>query len=72
MGKPQDKFPLIEMRRVIRELYFKFDELTDEQFDALVDNLDNSVVSMKSIALERRNGRVTPPIPENAASHRTP
>lgn len=69
MGKPQDKFPLIEMRRVIRELYFKFDELTDEQFDALVDNLDNSVVSMKSIALERRNGRVTPPI---STSHRTP
>lgn len=63
MGKPQDKFPLIEMRRVIRELYFKFDELTDEQFDALVDDLNGNVVSMRSIALDRRNGRVTPPTP---------
>lgn len=70
MSKPQDKFPLIEIRRLIRDLYFKFDELTDEQFDALVDDINNSAVAMRSIAQERRNERAqsngpqTPPTPQ--------
>lgn len=64
MSKPQDKFPLIELRRLIRDLYFKFDELTDEQFDALVDDINNSAVAMRSIAQERRNERANnPPTP---------
>lgn len=65
---PQDKFPLIQLRRVIRELYFKFDELSDDEFDSLVDELNGNVVSMRDIALERRNERAnnppTPPTPQ--------
>lgn len=63
MAKPQDKFPLIELRRLIRELYFKFDELTDEQFDALVDDINNSAAVMRDVALERRNERANSPGP---------
>jgi hypothetical protein len=68
MSKPQDKFPLIELRRLLRELYFKFDDLTDEEFDALVDDINNTAASMRSVALDRRNERAnnppTPPTPQ--------